>query len=192
MAKDSKFVLTQEEFEAMRSGNQTIFRKVFDQYFGLVQFVVRKCGVEEGNREDVVQDVFIKFYESLNSIEGPHKIKSWLCIVARNRAIDKLRAVSKSDPSLLESLVDENQAYASYRREIEVKLVGDLLDAFASEPGGLDFKAFYKDGRSVKAIAEANGEAVSTVTTRLTRMRRKFGELIRQRIVELRQNTPFQ
>jgi RNA polymerase sigma factor (sigma-70 family) len=184
--KAGERLLSDEEFSALQAGDPVLFKKVYDAYCGLIQFIVSKCGIGPDQRDDVVQDVFEKFFRGLNSIQGPEKIKSWLCVAARNRSIDKLRAVRKGDPDALEHLTDENQAYVALRREIELQLVTRLVEQIGEEAGGQDFVAFYCHGKSVKEIAAKNGEAVSTVTTRLTRLRRKFGEMIRQLVDEVR------
>lgn len=189
--KAAQPVLSDEEFSALQAGDQQVFRKVFDAYCGLVQYVVNKCGVPDDQRDDIVQDVFVSLFRSVRSIREQGAIKRWLCVTARNRVIDHARMARKSDAAGLELLVDENEAFATYQREIEVRLVSELLSMMGEEPGGADFIAFYRDGKTARQIAEANGEAVSTVTTRLTRLRRKHGELLRAKIEELRRTSPF-
>lgn len=61
----------------------------------------------------------------------------------------------------------------------------ELVEEIAVLPGGADFKAFYVDGRKAKDIAAAHGEAVSTVTTRLSRLRERFRERLNSRLQQL-------
>ena len=68
------------------------------------------------------------------------------------------------------------------QREIELNILSDLWQHLPADPERATLDAFYIRGLTVKAIAELRHEAVSTVTTRLTRLRRDLRAKMLQRI----------
>lgn len=163
--------------------------QLMNQYTGLVYAVV-KSKLTDSNSvssdiEDCVADVFSKFYTELSAYD-PEKssIKSYLCVIARNHAINiaKKRCLSGkfslddeqtllqfADDVTIESELTEDEL----RREV-IKAVEDLGEPDTS----IIFRKFYY-GESSKEIAEAIGMTVSNVDTRthraLEKLRKMFG-----------------
>ena len=74
-------------------GDRAAFRAVFDmtsgRVFGIVLSVVRDRGVAE----EVAQEVYVHLWRQLARTGAPHTNPSaWIATMARNRAIDRLRA----------------------------------------------------------------------------------------------------
>lgn len=191
-------VLTAKEFGRLQVGDEQAFKKVYDAYVGLVQYVVARCGLNQEERDDVVQETFFKLYRSAATINEVASIKAWLAVTARNLVIDRRRKDRGQGPNHdateFERLSEPSyQKFSNvYRREVEAQIVGKIIDEIAlAETGGATFKMFYVQGLTAREIAEQTGEAVSTITTRLTRLRRKFGERIRQHIDDLHERSPF-
>ena len=62
--------------------------------------------------EDIVQEVFIKFYQHLHTIDPPEKLRPYLYRIARNRCYDELRRMGRHESV---SLDDEPVAvYVSF------------------------------------------------------------------------------
>jgi len=57
---------------------------------------------------DVLQDVFLKFYASLPTLQTDKPLKPWLFQVARNRALDELRRKHPISFSQLEITEEED------------------------------------------------------------------------------------
>ena len=159
--------------------------QLMDQYAGLVYAVVRgklsDAFCVSSDIEDCVADVFSDFYSSLERYD-PKKssIKSYLCVLARHRAIDVFRRREKQrgdiwadDDACLIQLADESIDEAGLRREV--------LDAVKSlgEPDTSIIVKKYYLGESSKQIATALKLTVTTVDTRahraLSKLRKMFG-----------------
>lgn len=164
--------------------------QLINQYAGLVYAVVKgklaasSCVSTE--IEDCVADVFSEFYFDRNSFD-PKKssLKTYLCVLARNNAIDLLRrrekqhgAVSIEDVALLQQIADDvtlesELAQDELRREVfyAVKALG--------EPDNTILLRKYYLGESSKEIADTLGLTVSNVDTRthraLNKLRKMFG-----------------
>lgn len=163
--------------------------QLMNQYTGLVYAVVKSklddsCYVSS-DIEDCVADVFSKFYAELSSYDPAiSSIKSYLCVIARNQAINvaKRRSLFKSisiddeqwllqvaDDVIIDSELEEKEL----RQEV-IRAVENL-----GEPdSAIIFRKFYY-GESSKDIAKAVGLTVSNVDTRthraLNKLRKMFG-----------------
>ena len=139
----------------------------------------------------------------MNSIRDPAGIKSWLCTTARNLALDKIRrkqVEQKYVDKLVESetyyqeagkshkLAEESMLTNSLLHELEIDLLGDLIDQLCKDINDDTFCLFYREGLSAKDIASRKNIAISTVTNRLSRIRKKFSESFELSIRQLQES----
>lgn len=162
--------------------------RLMDQYAGVVYAVVRQklepAYCVSSDIEDCVADVFSKFYAERSTYDpNISSLKTYLCVIARNHAIN----VSKQRKRKSGSSLDEESIFASacevtidgdaddeeLRRRV-IKAVEDLGDPDSK----IIFRKFYY-GESSKEIAKALGLTVSNVDTRthraLKKLRKTFG-----------------
>ncbi len=163
--------------------------QLMNQYTGLVYTVVKNRLDDSyylsSDIEDCVADVFCKFYAELSEYDPAiSSIKTYLCVIARNQAINlsKRRGIEggislDDEQSLLQVasdvMIDSELAEDDLRREV-IKAVEDL-----GEPdSNIIFRKFYY-GQSSKEISKAVGLSVSNVDTRthraLNKLRKMFG-----------------
>jgi len=171
----------------LRRGDRAAFRRLYDAHVGFVQYVAAQCGRRGMAADDVVQETFWRLFQAAPVLEGRGPLRAWLATTARRLVIDEARrtkreVLGQDAERQAESLADGSEAD---EREIEIAAVRDLVEEIAALPGGADFKAFYVHGRKARQIAEQNGEAVSTVTMRLSRMRERFRERLKSRLAQL-------
>lgn len=82
----------------LQAGERTLYRELYLRYFDRVYSYVRMALGDAHEAEDVAQDVFMKVYESLDAYERRSMpFRSWLFRIARNQAIDRLKARAKVD-----------------------------------------------------------------------------------------------
>ena len=163
--------------------------QLLNQYTGLVYAVVRSkldgSYYVSSDLEDCVADVFSKFYTELSDYDpAMSSIKSYLCVIARNHAINVAKKRSLEGSISLDAeqshfqaaedvMIDSELADEELRREI-VKAVEDLGEPDSS----IIFRKYYY-GESSKEIAKAIGLSVSNVDTRthraLNKLRKMFG-----------------
>jgi len=176
-----------------------MFRCVYDAYYRLARFILAKFGTPDDRIDDLLQEVFVRLFNHRANIASPGGIKPWLAAAARNLAIDlgrklareKERAAKDSESNDSESALDEHRpeqgitvdadaAVESELREFNAEIANRFAALLASDPEGQVLVDFYVRGKTAREIAAANNEAVSTVTTRLTRLRRRFNERLSQ------------
>lgn len=159
------------------------------QYTGLVYAVVKskldRSYYVSSDLEDCVADVFSKFYAEFADYDpAMSSIKSYLCVIARNHAINvaKKRSLEggislDDEQSLLQVaedvMIDSDLENEELRREV-IKAVENLGEPDSS----IIFRKYYY-GESSKEIAKAIGLSVSNVDTRthraLNKLRKSFG-----------------
>ncbi len=183
-----------ELLRLLREDPNAGMEQLLKQYTGLVCAVVRgrlsTSHSLSSDTEDCAADVFSKFYTELDDYD-PRKssIKNYLCVIARNHAINVSKKRSlESGVSLDDERLDAELSFSSaaddvpiestlaedeLRREV-IKAVEDLGEPDAD----IVFRKYYY-GESSKEIAEALGLTVSNVDTRthraLNKLRKLFG-----------------
>lgn len=182
--------LSAEDFARLQRGDGVIFRRVYDAYVGLIQYVVRRCGADAAAADDLVQETFMRLLRKAGDIQQPGAVKAWLVTTARHLTLDELSRQRRYVAAGDEHADTADAGMESVRRELEIALVGELVEQISRESGDATLADFYVRGRSTKEIAAERGEALSTVTTRLSRLRRRFQDHLRGHIEALRASSP--
>lgn len=174
--------ISEDDLIALRSNDARAFERVYRAHIGLVIFTCTKLGVAPDVADEVAQECFVRLHHHAGRLTSISGLKAWLVTTTRNLVMDHYRASKKHQDDIdTDTLVDHTNAMASAERALELDLVGELLDEVGSEPGSETLIEFYRAGMSVKEIADKNAESTSAVTSRLTRLRRKLAERLRQR-----------
>jgi RNA polymerase sigma-70 factor (ECF subfamily) len=167
-----------EDLECLRrlaSGDQAAAAGLYDRHVRPVYSLILRIVGDEGESEDVLQDVFAQAFRQAaryDASRGP--VAAWLLMMARSRSIDRLRArrarpeVQSSDdahamdempgssPDAASAMLDEEQA-----RIVQRALRGlPVIQRTAIELA-------YYDGLSHREIAERLEEPLGTVKTRI-------------------------
>ncbi len=76
----------------IQSGSQDAMARFFDRYSKMVYSVALRVLKDSGEAEDVMQEIFVQVWQNPGAfVSGRGSLGGWLVVVARNRAIDKLR-----------------------------------------------------------------------------------------------------
>jgi RNA polymerase sigma factor (sigma-70 family) len=131
---------------------------------------VRKRVADEGDAEDILQDVFFELVEAYRSMKPIEQAGAWLFRVARNRIIDlfrKRRPEQLSDELTIEELLPSPDAgpEATYARSLLWEELEAALEELPEEQREV-FIAHEIDGRSFKELAEETGVSVNTLLSR--------------------------
>lgn len=68
-----------------------ISKRIWNEYHEALTKHIRQKISNPHDAEDILQDVFIKIYKNIHSIQDPSKIKSWIYHIADNTIIDHYR-----------------------------------------------------------------------------------------------------
>jgi RNA polymerase sigma-70 factor, ECF subfamily len=85
---------------SLRQGNQHALSIIYDRYGSLVYTLALKLLDRRDEAEDLTQDVFLSFWKQVKFDPTRAKLSSYLCLITRSRAIDKLRSRRSEQKSI--------------------------------------------------------------------------------------------
>jgi len=89
--KLSKDIITQELLTRLKEGDILAFDKVYDLYSHKLFSFVFKILKNEDEADDIVQEVFVKIWESRNKLNDYKLLNSYIFTIAYNNSIDLIR-----------------------------------------------------------------------------------------------------
>jgi len=150
-------------------GDETALAILYDRYAGIVYSMVRRVLNDVGAAEEVLQDIFHQLWRTASSFDAERgTLAGWLLVIARNRAIDRLRRRQKGeDEPLWENLVPcaLNLESSVAREELMRKVRAALVALPGPQREALELAYF--EGLTHTEIAERTGEPLGTIKTRL-------------------------
>ena len=162
----------------IRAGDQQAMSELYDRYARVVYAVALRVLQDNSAAEDVLQDIFLQLWRNPDAFDASRgSLAAWLAVVARHRAIDRLR---KRKPEVdIEDCVIAGGP--DLRDEIERSLVVEKVRAALTEMNPDQRYALelaYFQGLTHTEIAEKTGEPLGTIKTRirsgLQQLRAKF------------------
>ncbi len=140
---------------------------------------IRKRVEDQGDAEDILQDVFYELIEAYRLMKPVEQVGAWLYRVARNRIIDRFRkrrpeafggvssSASNEDLLRLEDLLPSPDAgpEAAYARSVLLEELDAALGELPDEQRDI-FIAHEIDGRSFKQLADETGLSINTLLSR--------------------------
>jgi len=140
---------------------------------------IRKRVPNQGDAEDILQDVFYSLVEAYRLMDPIEQAGAWLFRVARNRITDLFRkkrpeafgvaiaAAEDGDKLRLEDLLPSPDARpeAAYARTVLLEELDDALVGLPEEQRDV-FIAHELEGRSFKELAAETGLSVNTLLSR--------------------------
>jgi RNA polymerase sigma-70 factor (ECF subfamily) len=161
-AKDEAALITR-----IRGGDETAMGELYDRYSGVVYGVALRVLGDTMAAEDVLQEVFLQLWRNSQAFDAERgRLAPWLAVIARNRAIDRLRKrpmeedISELPISTGVNLEDE----AAQKITVE-KVRAELAQLPGAQRRALEMAYF--EGLTHTEIADKIGEPLGTVKTRI-------------------------
>src|ERR1051325_10845172 len=89
---------------ATLSGDRESFGKIVSRYQSLICSLAYSATGSLGQSEDMAQETFITAWKHLRQLRERHKLRAWLCGIARNRINNTLRHEGREPLRAAESL----------------------------------------------------------------------------------------
>lgn len=84
-------------YEEMRKGKEYAFDFFFNYYYpGLCIYAQKMISLPEEEARDIVQDVFVKFWNDCNKLNIQFSIRSYLFVSVKNKCFDVLRKKNRN------------------------------------------------------------------------------------------------
>ncbi|WP_272474198.1 sigma-70 family RNA polymerase sigma factor [Baekduia alba] len=165
-----------------RAGHDEAFGTIHDRYRPrLFAYARQMLGGSQSDAEDVLQDVFLRAYNSLRADRRELALRAWLYRVAHNRCIDQLRRPAPAPEDIFDinrgvstDLLDEAE-----RREDLRRLIADVRALPEQQRSALLMREM--EGLSYNDLAAALGVTVPAIKSLLVRARVGLVEAIEAR-----------
>jgi RNA polymerase sigma factor (sigma-70 family) len=171
LTKKRKISLTEDELVlALRHRDKIAIEALYDMYSSSLLGVIARIVVDTAIAEDVLQETFIKIWNSFQSY-SPEKgrLFTWMVNIARNLAIDKVRSKDFKNQNKNQEL-EINVTFIDEQRNTVYKpeLLGirDLVEKLKPEQKAILELVYFKGYTHVE-VSEELDVPLGTVKTRL-------------------------
>ena len=172
---------------SLRQGNQYALSIIYDRYGGLVYTLALKLLNHRDEAEDLTQDVFLSFWKQEKFDPTRAKLSSYLCLITRSRAIDKLRSqrsAQKSIERLQQIVVPETNLPTpldSATQSEQQTIVRQSLSTLSEQQRQILELSYYQN-LSQSAIATQLNLPLGTVKTHMRQGLIKLRQLLQSQI----------
>lgn len=150
----------------------SFFEQIYDTYHKLIYYVISKYVSNDEDIKELVNDVFLQFYNHMGTIVT--SIKYYLVVSAKNRALDFLK---KQKEIPMDSLLIINKKESGSESYLKVKrILKQILEE--KEIYIIEEHLFYD--RKFKEIAKEKNESLNTIKGIYYRALRKVGNFYEQ------------
>lgn len=147
--------------------------EAMDQHGDYLKHLIYTYVKDVQKTEDLIQEVFIKFYNSLDRFEGRSSIKTYLYRMAVNECKNYLNSWHYRKLEITEKIIsrkNRESAESEYIQKEQNQSISELVNRLSVKYREVIWLFYYVE-MSVAEIAEVLNCSVNTVKTRLSRGR---------------------
>lgn len=155
--------------EQIIARDESALTALYDRYAGMLSSVLNRILRDTQAAEEILQDVFYQLWRTAPNFDASRgSLPAWLAVIARNRAISRLR---RHNPAAGEEL-QENTVVFAFNLETSVAQkqlltrVRGALEGLPREQRSCVELAYF-EGMTHSEIAKRTGDPLGTVKTRL-------------------------
>lgn len=195
-ADENFFDLIQENFlkKEIASGNQVAFRKVYHHFYKkLLQFAFILTKNKEVS-EELVEDVFIKFWKNKEHAEEIRYLKVYLYTATKNTCLNYLS--SRANANLTKPFDAINIELPETSCPVQLLIYQETFSKIHRAIDTLPprckmiFKLIREDGLKYKEVAEILNLSVNTVESQMTIAIRRIAFLVKEEFEKMPGNFP--
>ena len=175
------FKFTDDSTYVFNMGESKAFDYFFRQYYTSLCFFANSILHDEDESKDLVQDCYIKLWNSHTIKERADTVKSFLYTAVRNRCLDFLRKKKVMNKAELQLIKNTSDLDFEYFDEVAfAEMIREIVGHIEELPSTMQkvFKLYYIEGKKYKQIASelnSSAEAVRKQKTRALKIiRQKF------------------
>jgi RNA polymerase sigma-70 factor (ECF subfamily) len=175
----------------MRLRDEGALSELYDRYASLVLAVARRILISPPDAEETLQETFLQAWLQADRYDSSRSsVATWLVLIARSRALDRLRARQARDRATTAAEAEPKPVEASAGSDLHVlhgerrNRVRAVLESLPAEQREVLELAFW-GGLSQTEIATCTGAPLGTVKTRALLGMKKVRQALRHEIREL-------
>ncbi len=177
---DDKWRVTELVIAAQR-GDREAFGQLFERFENAIMAIARRRMGDEGEAQELCQDVFIQAMLKLDQLRVPECFGGWLRAIAQRMAVNRLmrrRVLTVTDAEILDGNASDCDTPLAYVLADERRT--QLLDGL-KQLGEMDRKtltAFYMEGRSLLEMSDDFQAPLGTIKRRLHMARKRLAKQV--------------
>src|ERR1700761_6784243 len=125
-------LLTTEQILAFRTGDNTVFKILFDRYAGPLFNSANALLDDKHTAEDVTSIAFERLFENKEKFDTEKFIRNFLFRVARNLCFDIIKARKKKpswlDQQMADTITDNDDFEIDILKQLEEEAVAKVMD----------------------------------------------------------------
>jgi RNA polymerase sigma-70 factor (ECF subfamily) len=172
----------QEIIDSVRKGNESDYSIIVNRYKNKAFSMLKRMLKNEFDAEEVLQDCFLKAYNSLSTFKGEAKFSTWFYRIVYNTALTKLSSQKRKIESEMTSVEDHFNLESEYNSDdIEKKDLSEFIQDIINklpERYSVVINMFYLNEMSIEEISEVMQISSSNVKVMLHRSRNSLRDLI--------------
>lgn len=166
-------------FTEIRNRNLKVYEALFSNYYPQLIRFSEGYLFDKQECEDIVQNLFIYFWENAEKIELELSVKTYLFQSVKNRCLNHLRDLQIRDRHnllYLEGLMNLDDYSEIQDSGINTQIIA-AIEQLPDQMADI-FKLKYLNGKKIREIAQINHITENTVKTQLTRAKGKLRKIL--------------
>ena len=163
-----------ELLELLRQDRAAGTEALLDRYRPLLRYVIGGILQETGGREDCLSEVSLLLWQKVDSFDAAKgSLSAWLTAVARNTALNHLKALQRREAHLAESEVCPETPEEALMRQERAERLKAVLDSLSDQERQLFYRRYYYL-QPLSQIAAETGMSERSAEVRLYRLRQRL------------------
>lgn len=166
----------------MRCGDHVAFNELYNRYSNrLLYYFYRMLGNSNEKAQDFLQDIFVKIIDNIHTFDTSRKLSTWAFSIAHNMCKNEYRSMEIRKNSPIEDF-NETLECPEELPVVEFANTEDFIRDLFCELENFDeihktvFLLHYREGFSLKDIAQTLEISEGTVKSRLFYTRKRLAE----------------
>lgn len=166
----------QQLVEKVIDGDKQAFSQLIKKYQRLVASVVFKLINDQRDREELVQDIFVKIYQKIGEFRFNSKLSTWIATISYREAISVLRKKKKVIEDDFEN-VNFGQNTDHFGNQDRSEFIKGVIDTLPHNYAVI-LTLYHIEGFNYSEIVEIMEMPEGTVKNYLFRARKKLKDLL--------------
>jgi RNA polymerase sigma factor (sigma-70 family) len=164
-------------------GNTEAFREIVERHQNSAYTLAFRITGNSEDAEEIVQDAFLKAYNSLPGFKGESKFGTWLYKIVLNMAISKVRR-KKQNLHYIDEITTEIAESDEHLRKTERTYYVEKAIASLPEDEAAIVTFYYMEDLTIEDISGIVNLSPTNTKVKLFRARKKMAELLKSTLKE--------
>ena len=169
----------------MAKGDDKALERLYRHYNKSLAAFVRHLVIADEVVDDIIHDTFVAVYKNPLGYDGSCRFFTWLCAIAKNKALDHQRKAMRRDRLKVEDWNDETEDIPNVSEDVlghfEEKELQEIMlgciDQLPNTQREAIYWVYYHDMR-LEDVANLQNSPTNTIKTRLLHARHKLRECL--------------